>query len=146
MASQGEEKNGRVGGNKRRGEQKEEEKIIVCAFILCRTSIKTSFLPSDSREKGDLLCQRREKRVLCFDSRQIQMNLEVSRKAFAGTDFMSSGFSVYGSQNLPLVGKDHVLGRMTIILVMKTKNVFLFVFPNGPDPARFCVLVTDVFL
>jgi len=72
------------------------------------------------------------------------MSLKVSRKALSGTDFTSSGFSVYGPQNLPLVGKDHVLGRITIILVTKTKNVFLFIFPNGPDPARFCVLVTDV--
>lgn len=43
------------------------------------------------------------------------------------------------------MGKDHVLERITISLVKKTKNVFLFIFPNGPDPVRFCVLVTDVF-
>lgn len=72
------------------------------------------------------------------------MSPEVSRKALTGTELVSSGFSVYGSQNLLLVGKDHVLGRITVILVTKTKNVFLFIFPNGPDPARFCVLVTDV--
>lgn len=120
----------------------EEKKEIV--YVLCMIYAETGFLPSDSREKTNLLCQRKEKLVLCFDSGQIRMSLEVSRKALAGTDFMSSGFSVYGSQNLPLVGKDHVLGRITIILVMKTKNVFLFIIPNGPDPARFCVLLTDV--
>lgn len=120
----------------------EEKKEIV--YVLCMICVEAGFLPSDSREKTNLLCQRKEKLVLCFDSGQIQMSLEVSRKALAGTVLMSSGFSVYGSQNLPLVEKDHVLGRITIILVMKTKNVFLFIFPNGPDPARFCVLLTDV--
>lgn len=120
------------------------EKGIMYALILCTTSTEASILPSDSREKRNLLCQRKKKLVLCFDSGQIQTSLEVSRKALAGTDLMSSGFSLYGSQNLPLVGKDHVLGRITIIFVRKTKNVFLFIFPNGLDPARFCVLVTDV--
>lgn len=138
MAYQGGDK------KKRRREKKEEKKIIVYALVSCTTSTEASFLPSDIREKRNLLCQLREKLVLCFDSGQIQTSLEVSRKVLAGTDLVSSGFSIYGSENLPLVGKDHVLGRITIILVTKTKNVFLFIFPNGPDPARFCVLVTDV--
>lgn len=122
--------------------KKEEERETV--YVLCMICVEIAFLPSDSREKTNPLCERKEKLIFCLDSGQIQTNLEVSRKALAGTDLMSSGFSVYGSQNLPLVGKDHVLGRITIILVMKTKNVFLFIFPNGPDPARFCVLLTDV--
>lgn len=56
--------------------------------------VEAGFLPSYSMEKTNLLCQRKEKLVLCFDSGQIQMSLEVSRKALAGTDLMSSGFSV----------------------------------------------------
>lgn len=130
-----------VSENKEKKKMEEKREIV---HILCMICVEVGFLPSDSREKTNLLCQRKEKLVLCLDLGQIQMSLEVSRKALAGTDLMSSGFSVYGSQNLPLVGKDHVLGRITIILVMKTKNVFLFIFPNGPDPARFCVLLTDV--
>lgn len=73
------------------------------------------------------------------------MTLEFSRNTASGTDLVSSGFFVYDSQSLTPVGKDHVLERITVILVKKTKNVFLFIFPNGPDPVRFCVLVTDVF-
>jgi len=72
------------------------------------------------------------------------MSLEVSRNSLAGIDLVCSVLCVYSSQNLTPVGKDHVLERITIILVKKTKKVFLFIFPNGPDPARFCVLVTDV--
>lgn len=66
--------------------------------------------------------------------------MSVFRNTLAGIDPVCSVFCVY----LSPVGKDHVLERITIILVKKTKKVFLFIFLNGPDPARFCVLVTDV--
>lgn len=88
------------------GRQEEEEgKGTVYALILSITLFEVSFLPSDSKEKRSFLHQRRENQFLCFDSGQIQMSLEVSTKTLAGTDLMSSCFSIYGSQNLPLVGK-----------------------------------------
>lgn len=111
------------------GRQEEEEgKGTVYALILSITLFEVSFLPSDSKEKRSFLHQRRENQFLCFDSGQIQMSLEVSTKTLAGTDLMSSCFSIYGSQNLPLVGKNHVLGRITVILVTKTKSVFFVYF------------------